>query len=87
MYIMDFEGRSDAEYYDNMGWKIYPLTQEERDNLEDYIRSCDTVMTMNENVVNIVLEEAEMYFAGDLSAEDAAKRIQSRTEILVSEQN
>ncbi|MBR4101696.1 MAG: extracellular solute-binding protein [Oscillospiraceae bacterium] len=87
MYIMDFEGRSDAEYYDNQGWKIYPLTQEERDDLEDYIRSCDTVMTMNENVVNIVLEEAEMYFAGDLSAEDAAKRIQSRTEILVSEQN
>ncbi len=74
------------EYYEDDGGKIYPMTQEERDRVEAYIRSCDTVLTSNETVMNIVLEEAEMYFAGDCTAEDAAKRIQSRAEIFISEQ-
>ncbi len=86
MYVMRFGERSDQEFLEDDG-TVYPLTQKERDDLEEYIRSCDTVLSMNEDMLNIVLEEAEMYFAGDLSAEEAADRIQSRTEILVSEQS
>ncbi len=86
MYIMYLGERTDEDFLDDDGIG-YPLTQEERDDLEEYIRSCDTVLSMNEDMLNIVLEEAEMYFAGDLSAEDTAKRIQSRTEIMVSEQS
>ena len=85
MKVYDFG--KEAEYIEDDGMKIYPMTQEERDRVERYIRSCDTALTSNETVLNIVLEEAEMYFAGDCTAEDAAKRIQSRAEIYVSEQS
>ena len=47
MYIM-FDGRSDAEYYEDDGSKIYPMTQEERDTVEAYIRSCDKLCSISE---------------------------------------
>lgn len=88
MYIKNFEDvRSDLEYYEDDGMKIYPLTQEERDYVEAYIRSCETVLSMSEEIINIVSEEAEMYFAGDISVDEAARRIQSRAEIYISEQS
>lgn len=87
MYIMDFGERSDAEYFDNQGTHVYPLTQEERDNLEKYIRNCDTYMMLDAMVENIVYEEAGMYFSGDRSAEDTARMIQSRAELYLSEQS
>ena len=86
MYVMMFGERTDEESLEDDG-TVYPLTQEERDDLEEYIRSCDTVLSMNDAILNIALEEAGMYFAGDLTAEAAAQRIQSRAEILVSEQS
>ncbi len=88
MYIKNFEDvRSDLEYYEDDGMKIYPLTQAERDYVEEYIRSCETVLSMSEEIINIVSEEAEMYFAGDISVDEAARRIQSRAEIYISEQS
>lgn len=86
MYVMMDGERTDQEFIEDDGI-VYPLMQEERDALEEYIRSCDTILSMNDDILNIALEEAEMYFAGDLTAEEAAKRIQSRAEILVSEQS
>ena len=86
MYIM-FDGRSDAEYYEDDGSKIYPMTQEERDTVEAYIRSCDKLRSISEQVTAIVYEEAQMYFAGDRSAEETAAMIQKRASILVSEQS
>lgn len=90
MYIMDFGGRrSNKESYFNggSGELIYPLTQEERDGLEEYIRSCDTYMMLDEKVEAIVYEEADVYFNGGRSAEDTAKMIQNRAEIYLSEQS
>ncbi|MDE5564768.1 MAG: hypothetical protein K2I93_06400 [Oscillospiraceae bacterium] len=86
MYIMESGERTDLEYYDDDS-DVYPLTQEERDGLEAYIRGCETFMMLDENVKNIVLEEAGMYFSGDRSAEDTAKMIQSRAQIMLSEQS
>lgn len=86
MYIWDFGERSDAEYYEDDS-TVYPLTQEERDDLEEYIRGCETYMMLDDNVETIVMEEAEMYFSGDRSAEDTAQMIQSRAEIMLSEQS
>lgn len=87
MYIMNFGERSDAEYFDNQGTHVYPLTQEERDGLETYIRKCDTYMMLDAKVEAIIYEEAGMYFSGDRSAEDTAKMIQSRAELYLSEQS
>ena len=91
MYIMDWNPnggrfRSDAEYYDD-DTRVYPLTQEERDGLEAYIRSLTTYMMLDEHVENIVMEEAGKYFGGDCSAEEAAKAIQSRAQLMLSEQS
>lgn len=78
-------GRTDQEYYQD-DEKVYPLTQEERDHLETYIRNCKTYMLLDQNVKNIVEEEAEVYFSGDRNAEDTAKMIQQRAELYLSEQ-
>lgn len=86
MYIWKWGERSDAEYYDDDS-RVYPLTQAERDRLEQYIRNCDTYMMLDENVETIVFEEAGMYFGGDRSAEDTAKMIQSRAQLYLSEQS
>ncbi|WP_024860058.1 extracellular solute-binding protein [Ruminococcus flavefaciens] len=67
---------------------LYPLTQDERNELERYILSCDTLMySMNYDVENICFEEADAFFHGEKTAEEAAEMIQNRTSILVSERN
>lgn len=86
MYIYNMGNRSSDEYYDD-DVRVYPLTQEERDNYEEYIRNCDTYMMLDEKVKNIVYEEADIYFNGEKSAEETAKVIQSRAEIYLSEQS
>ena len=87
MYVWDGENPTDTPYIEDDGNKVYPLTQEERDDLERYIRGCDTFMMLDGTVKNIVLEEAGMYFSGDQTAGDAARKIQSRAELYLSEQS
>ncbi|MBR3631157.1 MAG: hypothetical protein IKN55_11905, partial [Oscillospiraceae bacterium] len=91
MYIMDYDQngnriRSDLEYYDD-DCRVYPLTQAERDALEQYIRGLSTYMLLDPHVETIAREEAGKYFAGDCSAEDAAKATQSRALLMLSEQS
>ena len=86
MYVWEDGKPTDLTSVEDDG-TVYPLTPEERDDLERYIRSCDTYMMLDSTVKNIVLEEAEKYFAGDCTAEDAAKTIQSRAELYLSEQS
>ncbi|MCR4646714.1 MAG: hypothetical protein K5695_15105 [Oscillospiraceae bacterium] len=86
MYIWEFGNKNDDEYYQDDS-KVYRLTQEERDGLEQYIRSCNTFMMVDTVVKNIAIEEAGKYFAGDCTAEDAAKAIQSRATLYLSEQS
>ena len=80
MYIWNLGEKTDDEYYED-DFKVYPLTQEERDGLETYIRNLHTFMMLDGNVKDIVREEAGMYFSGDRSAEETARMIQSRAEI------
>ena len=39
----------------------------------------------NENLVQIISEEAGAFFAGDISAQEAADRIQNRANLLLGE--
>ncbi|MCR4647213.1 MAG: extracellular solute-binding protein [Oscillospiraceae bacterium] len=86
MYIWEFGNKTDDEYYQDDS-KVYRLTQEERDGLEQYIRSCNTFMMVDTVVKNIAIEEAGKYFAGDCTAEDAAKAIQGRASVYLAEQS
>ena len=87
MYVWSEDKISDIPNIEDNGNKVYPLTQEERDALEGYIRGCDTFMMLDQEVRNIVLEEAGMYFSGDRSAEDTAEAIQKRAALYLAEQN
>ena len=71
---------------DDRGYRAF--TQAERDDLERYILSCDTLAgAYDSDVKSICLEEAAVFFAGDCSAQQAADYIQNRCSILVSEQS
>ena len=99
VFDADFEAELDAQttflrdvepvkYYEDDGLQAYPLSQAERDHLEDYLRSVTALCTPAEGSLwNIISDETEMYFAGDQTAEQAAQRSQSRASIWLSEQS
>jgi len=66
-----------------------PLSESEKDKFIELInsalvlRSTDDLFT---SIMNIVTETASGYFSGQITAENAAKIIQSRASILASEQ-
>lgn len=80
----------EQEYHDTY-WtnsaeiELNPLTQAEVDEFMDYIGKLNKVSRIDEDISNIVNEEAESYYSGQKSAEEAAKVIQSRVKIYVDE--
>lgn len=64
----------------------YYYTQEEIDKIESVIMSADRAYTLDEAINDIVNEQVEAFFAGQRSAEDVAKLIQSKAKIYVNEQ-
>lgn len=81
-------GNSGAGYYEDDGFKVYPLTQEERDYFESLIRSLTTLSPTRSTALNdIIYEEAEAFFADAKTAEETAEIIQNRVEIFVSEKS
>lgn len=61
------------------------MTQEEVDRIEAFIRSVDKPAYYNDNVENIIMEEAAAYFSGQKSVSDVAGIIQSRVQVYVNE--
>lgn len=87
--MKDIYDESGHGYYEDFsGIKIYPMTEEERDNLEQAIRNATTIAPSEDSAINnIIFEEAEAFFADAKTAEETAEIIQNRAEILVSEQS
>lgn len=72
--------------YDSVSFEIYAANQEEVNAVRDIITSAERLNgSANEAVYNIISEEAGAFFAGQKSAEETAKIIQSRIEIYVKE--
>lgn len=91
-YYTDENGKKheyDDTYY--MGGEeitVKPLTQEERDFMEEYISNVKPgAYYYDDDIDSIVMEEIEAYFKGDKTAEAAAETIQNRVSILISEQS
>lgn len=61
-------------------------TQQEMDDLTAYIEGISACNYYDYAISNVIIEEAEMYFAGDCTAQEAVSRIQSRVSIYLSEQ-
>lgn len=64
---------------------IPPLTQEQVDQVVEFIQSVDVAMYYNEDVLNIINEEMDAFYTGQKSARDVAAIIQSRAQIFVDE--
>lgn len=71
--------------YDNWDVDIYAATQEEIDGVRHLIEIARPLSRESEEIYAIIGEEAAPYFAGQKSAEEVAKIIQSRVQIYVSE--
>jgi ABC-type glycerol-3-phosphate transport system substrate-binding protein len=62
-------------------------TEAEMEELYAYIQNIRTCWYYDETVYNILMEEMGMVLAGDQTPEEAAKMIQSRASIYLSEQS
>ncbi len=89
MYWIDDDGvkqyEDDIMYLGDQEVVVQPMTQEEVDYVKDFVESLTMVYNANENVYNIITEEASAYFSGQKSAKEVADIIQSRVSIYVNE--
>lgn len=72
--------------YDDFQMEIMAATQEEVDAVRELLTSADRLSgNVDEQLSNIITEEAEPFFKGQKSAADVAKVIQNRIQIYVNE--
>jgi len=65
--------------------KLEPLSQEEVDEICNFIYSIEKRRYDNQDILNIITEEAGSYFDGSKSAQDVAQIIQNRVQIYLDE--
>ena len=65
---------------------LKPASQEDYDQVMALYEAADSLVSRDESIWAIAREQAGACFAGDRSAEDAAKAIQSRVELYLNEQ-
>ena len=86
------ENRPDEEephetiYFPDAPLDLYHLTPADAEQLLDLIETTDRLVFDDPFVMTIIREEAAVFLAGQISAEEAARRIQSRASIYVHEQ-
>ena len=66
--------------------KLYAMSEAQRDSLMALLDSALRSTSYDQVIAGIVREEAGAYFAGQRSAEEVSRRIQSRAELYLSEQ-
>ena len=72
-------------YIGNVEYHIGELTQEQADAFRDYVNSAAVAGSYDEDIMNIITEEAAAYFAGDKTADEVADLIQNRVTIYLGE--
>ena len=71
--------------YDDVTFEIMAVTQEEADQIAELFDRIDGTVTFDEQLMMIVYEEVEPYFAGQKSVEEVADAIQGRIKLYVDE--
>ena len=66
--------------------KLYAMSEEQRVSLMALLDSSARSASYDQVIAGIVHEEAEAFFAGQRSADEVSKRIQSRVELYMAEQ-
>ena len=87
-FMLDEEGKKIpiVRFYMNDGKEIYNLEPEQIQQIRDLIESTTKVADYNQEILNIVSEQAAPFFAGQKSAEEVARLVQSKANIYVNEQ-
>ena len=67
-------------------YEVYATTPRQAQMLRDVIASATKMMDYDTSIINIVKEEAAAYFAGQKSAQEVCKLIQSKVNIYINEQ-
>lgn len=75
----------DYYYLGGVEIPINPMTKEEVENFKKTLYSFNQVYNYDENLIQIIEEEAAAFFNGQKSAKDVAAIIQSRVKIYVNE--
>lgn len=89
-YVLDENG--DKIEYTNTWYmggtevQIGALKQEEADQILALIESLDRVMSEDSELIQMVIDDSEAFFAGQKSAEEVGKLLQSKLTIYLSEQ-
>ena len=66
--------------------EFYAITQEEADQIKALINSVERTASYDENLLNIISEEAAYFFSGEKTVDETADIIQSRMNIYINEQ-
>ena len=64
---------------------LEPFTQEEVEEICQFIYGVNRTAYYNEEIRNIIIEDAEAFFSGQRSAQEVAGIIQSRAQVYVNE--
>lgn len=75
----------DTLYYHGDEVPVPPMTQTQMERLAAYVESVKVTSFMNEEVISIIRDELEAFFAGDKTAEESAKMIQNRIQLYMNE--
>lgn len=81
------------QYTDEAGVTIYDasfgtnLTEEDMEKIRNYIASCTNLISDDDEISAIIMEEYASFDSGEVSAEECAKRIQNRISLMLSEQS
>ena len=74
--------------FESQGRSINVLTSKELSDLKNYILGCDTILnSFGEDIYSVCCEEADAFFNGEKTADEAAGMMQNRISILVSERS
>lgn len=65
---------------------IYAMTKEQYDLFLEVYETCQTINSCNEDISQLVMDEAAAYFAGQKTAEETARLIQNRVCLYLREQ-
>ena len=91
-YLLDENGerievsRGGIGFADGTTYDIYAMTQEQADKLMELINTTERAAEYNSSIFDIVQEQAQAFFAGQKSAEEVARLVQSKANIYVNEQ-
>jgi hypothetical protein len=69
-----------------MEFELWAMSEEQAEKLLQVIETADRGADLNTTVAGIIREEAQAYFAGQKSAEEVARLVQSKVKLYVSEQ-